>query len=87
MPNTPSAKKRLRQTVDRTGRNKTQRSTMRTYEKRVLALIEAGDRPGAQALLPLVYKHIDRAAQKHILHANTAANHKSRIARKLAALS
>lgn len=86
MPRTPSAKKRQRQTVTRTARNRTLRSTMRTWEKKVLAAVEAGDGATARASLPTAYKHLDKAARKRILHPNTAANHKSRLARKVAAL-
>ncbi len=83
MPNTPSAKKRLRQTGVRTARNKTLRSSMRTWEKKVLQAVEAGDKSAAEAHLSLACKHIDKAAHKRILHPNTAANHKSRLARKV----
>lgn len=86
MPNTESAKKRLRQTEVRTARNKAQRSAMRTVEKKVLEAIDAGDKAQAESLLPSLYKQLDKAAKKHIIHANTAANHKSRLASKIAAL-
>ncbi|MHC5010544.1 MAG: 30S ribosomal protein S20 [Planctomycetota bacterium] len=86
MPNTESAKKRLRQTAKRTANNKTLRSAMRTFEKRILERVEAGDKAGAEAMLPDVYQHLDKAAKKRIIHPNTAANHKSRIAKKIAAL-
>lgn len=83
MPNTPSAKKRLRQTAVRSMRNKTLRTSMRTWEKKVLQAVEAGDKATAESSLPLAYKHIDKAARQRILHPNTAANHKSRLARKV----
>ena len=86
MPNTESAKKRLRQTEVRTAKNKAQRSAMRTQQKNIAEAIEAGDKARAEALLPAVYKHLDKAAKKHIIHANTAANQKSRLASKIAAL-
>ena len=86
MPNTPSAKKRLRQTATRTARNKTLRTSMRTWEKKVLQAVEAGDKASAEASLPQAYKQIDKAARKRILHPNTAANHKSRLARKVGSL-
>ena len=83
MPNTPSARKRLRQTATRTARNKALRSAMRTWEKKVLEAVEAGDKTTAEASLPVAYKHFDKAARKRILHPNTAAHHKSRLARKI----
>ena len=87
MPNTPSAAKRLRQTATRSARNKTLRSAMRTWEKKVLAAVAEGDRAKAEEYLPLAYQHLDKAAKKRILHPNTAAHHKSRLARKVQALS
>ena len=86
MPNTPSAKKRLRQTETRTSRNKTLRSAMRTWEKRVLQAVETGDKAAAEKHLPVAYRHLDKAAGKRIVHPNTAANHKSRLARKVDSL-
>lgn len=87
MPNTESAKKRLRQTEKRTLANKQLRSAMRTHQKRLLELIEAGDKAGAAQELTIVQHHFDKAAKQHIIHRNTAANQKSRLARKVAALS
>jgi small subunit ribosomal protein S20 len=86
MPTTNSAKKRLRQNVKRAAANKERRSSMRTFEKKIRAAIAAGDKAGAVALLPLVQQQLDKAARHRILHANTAANHKSRLARKIASM-
>ena len=87
MPNNASTEKRLRQTEKRTLRNKTVRTSMRTYQKKIWERIEEGDRAGAEALLPVVQQKIDKAAKHNILHANTAANQKSRIAKRVQALS
>lgn len=86
MPNNPSTKKRLRQTAKRQARNKAMRSEMRTYHKQILERIEAGDRAGAEGLLPAVYQRLDKAAKRRVIHPNTAANQKSRLARKVQAL-
>ena len=86
MPNNASTKKRLRQTATRTARNKGLRSSMRTYQKKILERIEAGDVAGAESLLPTVYQQFDKAAKRRVLHPNTAANQKSRLARKIQAL-
>ncbi len=59
---------------------------MRTWERRVLAAVAEGDKATAVSALPTAYKHLDQAAGKRILHPNTAANHKSRLARKVASL-
>jgi small subunit ribosomal protein S20 len=86
MPNNPSTEKRLRQTGKRQARNKATRSEMRSYKKRIFERIAAGDRSGAEALLPAVYKRLDKAAKRRVIHPNTAANQKSRIARKVQGL-
>ena len=86
MPNNASTKKRLRQTEKRTLRNKTVRTSMRTFQKKIWERIEEGDRAGAESLLPVVQQKIDKAAKHHILHVNTAANQKRRIAKRVQAL-
>ena len=81
MPNTASTKKRVRQTEKRTLRNKFRRSNMRTAIRKVREAVDAGDKSAAQSLLHDAYKQIDQAARVHILHANNAANKKSRLTR------
>ncbi|MCB9914728.1 MAG: 30S ribosomal protein S20 [Planctomycetes bacterium] len=78
MPNTKQAAKRLRQSEDRRLRNKVDKSSMRTAVRKVL---EADSKEAAQAALPGAMKKIDKAAKKNILHDNTAARLKSRVAR------
>jgi len=86
MPNTASTKKRVRQTESRTERNKYRRTNMRTAIRKVREAVEAGDKAVAQTLLHDAYKQIDKAARQHILHANNAANKKSRLTRTVNAL-
>jgi small subunit ribosomal protein S20 len=86
MPHSPSSRKRVRQTKKRTEANRTLRSAYRTVTRRLLALVEAGDREAARALLPTAYQRLDKAARQRVLHPNTAANHKRRLARKVGAL-
>ena len=76
MPNTVSAKKRVRQTEDRTLRNKVRRTTMRGSIRKVREAVAAGDKGAAQAALVQAYRHIDKAADNRILHANKAGNQK-----------
>ncbi len=83
MPNSQSAKKRMRQTISRTVQNKTKRSSMRTVVRKVEEAIEAGDKASAQAILPTAHSAIDRCAKANILHANTAANHKRKLTRRV----
>lgn len=75
MPNIDSAKKNLRKSRAAAVRNRAQRSELRTALKKAKSA-EANDnvRKAASALL-------DRAARKGLIHRNTAARHKSAIAK------
>ena len=81
MPNTASTKKRVRQTDARTLRNKMRRTAMRSVVRKVREAVTAGNKSEAQSLLQTAYKEIDKAARQHILHANTAANKKRKLAK------
>ncbi|MCA9138507.1 MAG: 30S ribosomal protein S20 [Planctomycetales bacterium] len=79
MPNTPSAKKRLRQNDKRRLQNRTLRSRMRTQLRRVREAVAAGDGEKAQAELRVASKRLDQAASKNLIHKNAAARSKSRL--------
>ncbi|MFM8979573.1 MAG: 30S ribosomal protein S20 [Planctomycetia bacterium] len=81
MPHSRSSKKRVRQTRTRTERNRAMRTAYRSLEKRIEELVTAGKAAEAKALLPEAYARLDKAAKRGVLHANTAANHKGRLAR------
>ncbi|MEO8194358.1 MAG: 30S ribosomal protein S20 [Gemmatimonadales bacterium] len=75
MPNIASAKKNMRKSRAAMARNRAQRSALRT------ALKKAHATPAGEDVLPAV-SLLDRAARKGLIHKNTAARHKSRMARK-----
>ena len=85
MANIRSQIKRNRQTVKRQARNKAVRSELRTRSKRANAAI-AEDVESAEDAIRLAVKRIDKAAAKGVIHKNTAANHKSRLVRRVAAI-
>ncbi len=60
---------------------------MRTFVKRVVAAAEAGDAETARSSLLEAESELDRAAGKGILHRNTAARLKSRLVRRIKAMS
>jgi small subunit ribosomal protein S20 len=76
MPNIKSAKKRVKVTNSKNMQNKVFKSAMRTNLKKLNAGIEAKD----AASLNEAYKIIDKAAAKGIMHKNTAANKKAKLA-------
>jgi small subunit ribosomal protein S20 len=86
MANTPSAKKAVRKIARRTEINRSRRSQMRTYVRKVEEAIAAGDSNRAAEALRAVQPLIMRAAQKGIVHANTAARKVSRLSRRVNAL-
>lgn len=87
MANSAQARKRARQAKVRRTRNMGQRSTTRTYIKRVMNAIESGDKAAAQEAYTAAVPVIDKAARKGLIHANKAARHKSRMVKHIQAMS
>ncbi|WP_406699544.1 30S ribosomal protein S20 [Singulisphaera sp. Ch08] len=81
MPNTPSAIKRLKQSVKRRMHNRIAKKIIKTYVKRTLASVVAKDFDKAEADFRLATAKIDKAGVRRVLHPNTAARRKSRLAR------
>lgn len=79
MPNSASAKKRLRQNEARRLRHRATRTALRTNIKKVRKAVEAGDVELSESEFRITTKKLDQAAAKNILHANTAARYKSRL--------
>ena len=87
MANSAQARKRARQAEKRRIQNASQRSMVRTYIKRVDAAVAAGDADGAATALTDALPLIDKMVTKGIMHKNKAARHKSRLNKKVKALS
>ncbi|MGH1373256.1 MAG: 30S ribosomal protein S20 [Cellvibrionaceae bacterium] len=87
MANSPQAKKRARQNEKARKHNASLRSMARTYIKKVVAAIEAGDFEAAKAAYAEAAPVIDRIADKGIIHKNKAARHKSRLNAQVKALA
>ncbi|HLV47956.1 MAG TPA: 30S ribosomal protein S20 [Aliidiomarina sp.] len=87
MANIKSAKKRAVQAENNRQHNASRRSMMRTYMKRVLAAVAAGDQQKAQTALAELTPILDRAATKGLIHKNKAARHKSRLTAQIKALA
>ena len=79
MANSAQARKRARQAEKRRQHHASFRSTMRTSMKKVVKLIEEGDKQGAADAYKAAMPVIDSAAGKGLLHENKAARHKSRL--------
>ena len=87
MANTKSAKKMTRKIAKRTEINKTRRSRMRTFLRKVEEAIAAGNQTAAAEALRNAEPEIMRAAQKGIVHKNMASRKVSRLAARVRALA
>ena len=83
MPNIKSAKKRVLVNEKKNAQNKAIRSEVRTEIKKIDALIKEGKLEEAKAALSNAFAVIDSACSKNIIHANNAANKKSKLAKKV----
>ena len=75
MPNIASAKKNMRKSRAAQARNRGQRSALRTALKKAHVAAAPGEDVSVAVTL------LDRAARKGLIHKNTAARHKSRMAK------
>lgn len=87
MANTPSAKKATRKIAARTEVNKSRRSRMRSFVRKVEEAIAAGDQKVATEALKAAQPEIARASQKGIVHANVAARKVSRLNHRIKAIA
>ncbi|OBZ96942.1 30S ribosomal protein S20 [Pararhizobium polonicum] len=87
MANTTSAKKATRKIARRTEVNKSRRSRVRGFIRKVEEAIASGDQVLAQAALKAAQPELMRAATKGVLHANTASRKVSRLASRVKSLS
>ncbi|MBC8079975.1 MAG: 30S ribosomal protein S20 [Gorillibacterium sp.] len=87
MPNIKSAIKRVKTNEARRVRNASQKSALRTAIKTFENAATTGNGDSAQETLVQATKKIDKAVTKGLIHKNTANRKKSRLAKKLNALS
>jgi len=86
MANTKSARRSARKSVERRTHNVALRTSLRTAVKNVEKAIAAGKKDAAEAALQKSRSTIDRVAAKGIVHRNTAARYKSRLAHAIKAM-
>lgn len=79
MPNHKSAEKRVRQSEKRRTINRSHRTKVRTYIKKLRSALDSGVKQDIDRVLPEVISVIDKSVQKGVLHANAAARYKSRL--------
>ena len=86
MANIKSQIKRIGTNKKSQERNKAVKSEVKTAVRIAREAIVAGDATKAAAALVVASKKLDKAASKGVIHKNQAANRKSAIAKKVAAL-
>ena len=79
MPNTTSAKKRLRQNIVRRLRSRSAKSAMKSQVRKVREAVRGGDLEKAEQEFRLAAKKLDRGGASRIIHPNKAARLKSRL--------
>lgn len=80
MANIKQQKKRVLTNEIARQRNQAIKSRLRTETRKFKALVEAGDKEGAEKQLRVASRFYDKAVTKGTLHRNNAANKKSGLA-------
>lgn len=83
MPHTKSAKKRMRTSAERRTRNRNVTKGLKLQHKAFEAALKGGDAGKLADQSKVSMKLIDQAAAKGVIHKNTAARKKARLARML----
>ncbi|MGE5614708.1 MAG: 30S ribosomal protein S20 [Bacillota bacterium] len=86
MPNIKSAIKRVKVARSKNLQNTAKKSALKTAIKKCNEAIRQNDE-NASSILSATMKIIDKAAAKNVIHKNTAARRKSKLAKALNAVS
>ena len=86
MANIKSQLKRIKTNRLATERNKAVRSEVKTAVRKFREAADTGKADDAQAALKVASTKLDKAVSKGVIHQNQAANKKSSMAKKAAAL-
>jgi small subunit ribosomal protein S20 len=87
MANTSSAKKAARKMLRRTEVNKSRRSRLKAYVRKVEEALASGDKAAAKGALAAAEPILMRSAQKGFVHKRTASRKVSRLAARVRALA
>jgi small subunit ribosomal protein S20 len=85
--NTKSAEKAARQAEKHRAHNVTLRSRMRTAMRKVLDAVAKGSKEEALSTYRAAVPLIDTLVNKRLIHRNQADRHKSRLAKRVKAIS
>ena len=87
MPNIKSAAKRVKTAAKANLRNRSVKSELLTYRKKVEAAIAGGDKTAAFAAVSAYASKLDKAVKKGVIKRNTADRKKSRTAQAIAKMA
>ena len=87
MANTTSAKKAARKMLRQTEVNKSRRSRLKAYVRKVEEALASGDKAAAKGALAAAEPILMRSAQKGVVHKRTASRKVSRLAARVRALA
>lgn len=83
VPNSESAKKRVRQNIKRRALNNWRKHRVKSQIKSFLGAVQEKDTPAAETEFRKVCSVLDKVASTSTMHKNTASRRKSRLARRL----
>lgn len=83
MANTKSALKAARKSVRNATRNQSVKSRLKTLAKAVAVAAKSGDAEKARAQAIAYSSALDKAVKSNVIHRNTAAHHKSQVAKHI----
>ncbi len=86
MANIKSQIKRIKTNEKARLRNKSVKSELKTYVRRVREAVEAGDKDAALEHLKAASRKLDKAVSTGVIHKNQAANRKSKLAKRVASI-
>lgn len=85
MPQTASMRKSLRQSLKRRDRNRVWKVRVKQAKRALLDNVKTATVEESAERMSAAQKALDKAAKRNIVHPNTAARRKSRMAKKVAA--
>lgn len=86
MPNSKSARKRMRQSATQEVVNRAKKSEIASLRRELQESIDDGNREKSEGLFKRYCSLLDRAAKKGVIARNTANRRKSRVAARLGAV-
>ncbi|MCI6584684.1 MAG: 30S ribosomal protein S20 [Mobiluncus sp.] len=86
MANIKSQMKRIRTNEKARLRNQSVKSELKTFVRKTREAVEAGDKDLAESNLRVASRKLDVAVSKGIIHKNQAAQRKSKLASRVAAM-